>query len=249
MSAFATAAAVDFLSSHLDARSSGVPAIPGPESRADAYRVQDALLAKLGGGCGWKVGRGKAGPAPYCAPLPTAWKRSDRQEYLPVGDTARLEAELGFRLGMDIEPRQRDLTPAECRGLIDAIVPAIEILESRLDGPASSDPLWKLADLQGNGGLVLGEAVPWEDQSVEEVRLVIGTGKLASPDVMRHPFGAPFDLFCWTVNHVTQSRGAMRRGDVIITGSYCGIVELPVQGMFQAIFEGIGAVAVDVRER
>lgn len=248
VSAFTTTAAVGFLSSHLDARSTGVPAIPGPGSRADAYRVQDALLARLGGGCGWKVGRGKAGPEPYCAPLPSAWKRADRQEYRPVGGTAFLEAEIGFRLGVDVEQRQRGLTPAECRDLIDALVPAIEILETRLDSPASSDPLWKLADLQGNGGLVLGEAVPWEGQSVEEVRLVIGTGKLASPDVMRHPFGGPFDLFCWTVNHVCQSRGGLGRGDVIITGSYCGIVELPAPGMFKAVFEGIGAVAVDVRE-
>ena len=249
MSAFSTAAAVDFLSGHLEARSRGVPDFAGPQSRADAYRVQDVLVERLGGGCGWKVGRGKAGPEPYCASLPSVWKRNDRQEYRPVGGTALLEAEVGFRIGADVEPREQDLTPAECRELIDALVPAIEILEARLEGPAGADPLWKLADLQSNGGLVLGEAVPWEGQSVDEVSLVIGTGKLASPDVMRHPFGGPFDLFCWTVNHVARSRGGLRRGDVVITGSYCGIVQLPSPGVFQAVFDDIGSVAVDVREQ
>jgi 2-keto-4-pentenoate hydratase len=248
MSAFSIATAVDFLARHLDSRSCGAPEIAGPETRADAYDVQDALLIRLGGGCGWKVGRGKAGPVPYCAPLPSRWKLDDRQEYRPARGTALLEAEIGFRLGADVESRQEDLTPVECHELIDALVPAIEILEARVEGPAGADPLWKLADLQSNGGLVLGDAVAWEGQSVDEVRLVIGTGKLASPDVMRHPFGGPFDLFCWTVNHVARSRGGLRSGDVIITGSYCGIVELPSAAVFQAIFEGIGSVAVNVRE-
>lgn len=248
MDTFSTAAAAEFLSSHVAARSRGTPAMVAPQTRDDVYRVQDALIERLGGGCGWKVGRGKAGPEPYCAPLPGIWKRSSRGSYTPSGGTARLEAEIGFRLGVDVEPAEHDRTPAECRDLIDALVPAIEILESRLDGPAASEPLWKLADLQANGGVVLGEAVPWAGQSVDEVRLVIGAGGLGSPDVMRHPFGGPFDLFCWTVNHVARSRGGLRRGDVVITGSYCGIVKLPSPGIFQAVFEGIGSVALDVHE-
>lgn len=248
MTAFETKAAADFLWGQIEARSSGAPDMEAPGSRSDAYGVQDMLLARLGGGCGWKVGRGKAGLEPYCAPLPRAWKRAHGQEYRPAGGAALLEAEIAFRLGRDVEPRGEVLTSTRCQDLIDALVPAIEILEARLDAPAVSDPGWKLADLQGNGGLVLGEAVAWNGQSVDEVRLAVGTGKLASPDVMRHPFGAPLELFSWTVNHVAQSRGGLRRGDVIITGSYCGIVRLPAPGMFRAVFEGIGAVAVDIRE-
>lgn len=248
MSMFSAAAAARFLAGHIDARTCGVPATPAPETHDDAYRVQDILIEGLGGACGWKAGRGKAGPEPYCAPLPRAWMRTSRESYIPSGGTAQLEAEIGFRLGVDVDPATQDLTPTQCRDLIDGLVPSIEILESRLDGAAASEPLWKLADLQGNGGVVFGEAVSWNGQSVDEVRLVIGTGKLGSPDVMRHPFGGPFDLFCWTVNHVARSRGGLRRGDVIITGSYCGIVKLPSPGMFQADFEGIGSVALDVRE-
>lgn len=110
----------------------------------------------------------------------------------------------------------------------------------------AQDPLWKLADLQANGGLVLGKPVPWTGQDLGAVRLAVGSQEEAAFDMAAHPFGAPFDLFCWTVDRVARHRGGLRRGDVIITGSYCGIVEIRAPGRFTAAFADFGAVCVDV---
>ncbi|MGO4834621.1 hypothetical protein AB4144_20420, partial [Rhizobiaceae sp. 2RAB30] len=120
------------------------------------------------------------------------------------------------------------------------------ILETRLAGPAAQDPLWKLADLQANGGLVLGEPVPWTAQDLGKVRLATGSRRSDDFDSVAHPFGAPFDLFCWTVNHVSRLRGGLRRGDVIITGSYCGIVEIRDPQCFVATFADYGTVSLNV---
>src|SRR5690606_29368933 len=93
--------AADFLARNVAASNADVPQIQGPATRTDAYRVQDALVEKLGGRCGWKVGRGGSGVEPYCAPLPAAWKLNDGQAYRPASGTAQLEAEIGFRLRSD----------------------------------------------------------------------------------------------------------------------------------------------------
>lgn len=244
MSAFCAERAAAFLLPHFEARTRGAPDMPGPATRAHAYRVQDLAVAALGGACGWKVGRGKADAEPYCAPLPLARRLAGGGAYARHDGVALVEAELGFRLGRDVPAGAAVGDGADCARLVDAVVPAIEIIETRLAAPAAQDGLWKLADLQANGGLVLGEPVAWTGQDLGVVRLTLGPdGEERAAD---HPFGAPFELLCWTLDHVARCRGGLRRGDVVITGSYCGIVELRAPQRFTATFAGYGAVSVDV---
>jgi 2-keto-4-pentenoate hydratase len=78
------------------------------------------------------------------------------------------------------------------------------------------------------------------------VRLAIGVEQAETFDEIAHPFGGPFDLFCWTVNHVSRLRGGLKRGDVIITGSYCGIVSIRDPQAFVATFADYGDVILNV---
>lgn len=247
MDGFSVAAAADLLAAHARQGTKARPAMPGPGSRAEAYRIQDRMIAALGGACGWKVGRAKADPEPYCAPIPASRRLDGGGDYARFHGVARVEAELGFRLGRDVPPSGAVRSRAECAGLVDAIVPALEILETRLEDPAAQDPLWKLADLQANGAVVIGEPVPWTGQDTGRVRLAIGSGRTGAFDEAVHPFGEPFDLFHWTVDHVSRQRGGLKRGDVIITGSYCGIVELRDPQRFVAAFADYGEVCLNVR--
>lgn len=247
MSAFSAEETAAFLATHFRERTAGAPISRGPATRSEAYRVQDLMIAALGDHpCGWKVGRAKTDPEPYCAPLPALRRLASAGSYARHHGVARLEAELGLRLGRDVPVSRTVLGRAECAELIDAIVPAIEILDTRLAGPQADDPLWKLADLQGNGGLVLGAPVPWTGQDLGEVSLAIGKDGEGQAAMVRHPFGEPFDLFCWAVNHVARHRNGLRRGTVIITGSYCGIVELGTGHRFFATFPEYGQVSLDV---
>lgn len=246
MEPFHAGKAAAFLASHLREHSIGEPGIAGPATRAEAYQVQDRLIGTLGGACAWKVGRAATSPEPYCAPISSARRVDNAGPYARFEGVARLEAELGFRLGRDVPPSSAVLSRSECVGLVDAIVPAIEILETRLAPAIAQDPLWKLADLQGNGGLVLGAPAPWAGQDLGTVDLAVGADDGAGFVRKLHPFGEPVDLFCWTLNHVASRRGGLRRGDVVITGSYCGIVEIRDPGPFVARFAGYPAVGVSV---
>jgi 2-keto-4-pentenoate hydratase len=243
MNAFPGDATAAFLAAHFPDRTKATPTLPGPATRAEAYRIQDRVMSVLGDACGWKVGRAGSNPEPYCAPLPAARLLGSGGVYARHDGLARLEAELGLRIGRDV-PAGSVPGVAECAELVDAIVPAIEILEGRLAGPQAEDALWKLADLQGNGGLVLGAPVPWSGQDLRQVSLALSED--GEPGAVAHPFGNPFDLFCWTVDHVSRHRGGLRRGNVVITGSYCGVVALADAQRFTATFPEYGVVSVDV---
>jgi len=61
-----------------------------------------------------------------------------------------------------------------------------------------------------------------------------------------HPFGDPLGLFCWTVNTLIARGIPMRKGEVVINGSFCGIVEVPAGTRFVATFPQHGEVSVAV---
>ncbi len=246
MGSFSAAQAAGFLAAQFRQRTSAVPAMPGPSTRADTYRVHDLLIEALGQPCGWKVGRSRVETEPYCAPLPASRLLADGASYPAPGGVARLEAELGLRLGRDVPASSAPLDREACLGLIDAVVPSIEIVETRLLAPAAHDPEWKLADLQGNGGVVFGPALPWKGQALDQAALAIGFGGERRSFTAPHPFGDPLGLFCWTVNAVTGRGIAMRKGDVVINGSFCGIVEVPAGTRFVATFPQHGEVSVTV---
>jgi 2-keto-4-pentenoate hydratase len=246
MKAFSAEAAAAFLMEHFHDRTKAAPLLTGPATRADSYRVQDLLMGTLGHACGWKVGLAKPDAEPYCAPLPASRRLENGGVYKRYDGVARLEAELGLRLGRDVPAEAADLGRAECAELIDAIVPTIEILESRLVEPQAGDAFWKLADLQANGGVILGEPAPWSKQDLGRVSLAINADGSQPPTDAAHPFGDPLDLFCWVVRHVSRHRGGLRRGDVVITGSYCGIINLESPQHFTATFPEYGAVSVNV---
>jgi 2-keto-4-pentenoate hydratase len=246
MSSFSAAQAADFLAAQFKARTSAAPTVAGPTDRVGTYRVHDLLIAALGRPCGWKVGRSKTETEPYCAPLPASRRLDDGATYRAPGGVARLEAELGLRLGRDVPASSGPLDRETCLGLIDAIVPSIEIIETRLAAPAAQDPEWKLADLQGNGGVVFGPALPWQGQALDPVPLVLGFAGEQRSSTAAHPFGDPLGLFCWTLNTVTARGIPMRKGEVVINGSFCGIADVPAGTRFVVTFPQHGEVSLNV---
>lgn len=244
MDTFSAGQAADFLAGQFRMRTSAAPAVAGPSTRAETYHVHDLLIEALGPPCGWKVGR--AGTQPYCAPLPASRRLENGATYRATGGVARLEAELGLRLGRDVPAASGPLDHDACLGLIDAVVPSIEIIETRLLAPAIEGPEWKLADLQGNGGVVFGPALPWQGQSLDQASLVIDVAGERRTSTAAHPFGDPLGLFRWTVNMVTGRGIPMRKGDVIINGSFCGIVDVPAGARFSARFAQHGDVSLNV---
>jgi 2-keto-4-pentenoate hydratase len=116
-----------------------LPASCRPDSDADAYRIQDAVIARLGEAVGgWKIGVASETAPAFCAPIlahmirpsPAAYRA---EELRLIG----IEGELALRLGRDLPPRDK---PYDRTEVIEGATlhPAVEIVDSRFPDPPCS---------------------------------------------------------------------------------------------------------------
>ena len=223
------------------------PFAPGPSQAEEAYAVQDAVARRLGPLGGWKVGAKAPGATPNSAPLIADLVRSSPADW--PGSSLHMigvEAELAFRLGRDVEPRNRPVEPNEIWAAIETVHAAIEIVDTRLAGWRDADRLWVLADNQSNGGFVYdAKGVPFQGQSFADapVRLAIN-GRTAVEGRGGNPAGDPRWLVEWLVSHCAQHRGGLRAGMLVTTGSWTGMPFVEPGASVEAVFEGIGTVQV-----
>ena len=220
-----------------------------PTNLAEAYRLQEIMIATLGATGGWKVGAPSPDAVPLCAPLPL-WGGYGRSN-ATIGDSfSRLrgvEAEIAFRLGRDLPVREAPYSREEVAEAIDGAYPVIEILESAFADPDSADRLSVIGDLQSNGGFIHGDAFyGWRDVDLsrEEVTMIVDgvvrvestASNSAGTDLLR--------LVTWLANEGQPRTGGLRANDWITTGSWTGKVLASPGSEAVARFSSFGEVVV-----
>jgi len=197
--------AQDAISALLKARRTGsalesFPA-PVPVTLADAYAMQQGLLAALGGPVlGWKVGRippamigalgaeRLAGPILRCAELNGDAPGEAR---VFVGGAGAIEAETMLRLRA--VPDRPLVATDDVRGWVDAIHAGFEIASSPALDVHAHAPFGIIADIGINNGLLIGPRLDTADFDRLEVMTEIdgaqvGTGRAC--DVLDGPWGS-----------------------------------------------------------
>jgi 2-keto-4-pentenoate hydratase len=236
----------------LAARRPGGPlVVPAPEAAlatvADAYAVQQRVVRELGPVGAWKVGAAAPTAEPVRAPILAATIHASPIT-LPAGGfhVIGIEAEIAYRLGADLPPRDRPYGGEEVAAAIEGMLPAIELVDTRLADHAAAPPLWKLADNQINGGLVTGALAPdWRrfDPLTQPVRLEVD-GVVVAEGRGGNTAGDPFRLLVWLANGCGSHCGGLRRGQIVTTGSLTGLRFVAPGASVRAILEGLGEVAV-----
>ena len=223
-----------------------------PTTQAEAFAVQDAVLARLGGGvAAWKVG-GAPGTDNTCGPV-LAGLVMDSPARLD-GKACRLmavECELAFRLGRDLPVRAQPYTTAEAHAALDTMYVAIEQVEARVAAWPKAPGLVQLADFMANAALIVGSPQPVPasvDVAKTRVQLEIG-GKIKKDQVGTYAGGDPFALIAWLANHLAQrapvlSGRGLKAGDVITTGSWTSYDFAGPGQTVRAIFPGIGEASL-----
>ncbi|WDZ97403.1 fumarylacetoacetate hydrolase family protein [Herbaspirillum sp. WKF16] len=234
----------------LDARNSGVVLDwrrLAVGDAATAYAVQDAQLLQLGPVGGWKVGSKGDGAEPACSPLPASCVLASGA--LLAGPQWRLrglEVELALRVGRDFDPG--DTLPAreELQGVFDAVMPAIEVVETRLGKLPCDNPWAAMADLQCHGALVIGAARPMP-ATVLELRDVLASLSIDGREEVRARGGNPADLWptlSWLARHCALRGMPWKKGQVVTTGSCTGLHNARSGTLVEARLEGVGAVSL-----
>ena len=213
-----------------------------------AYAVQNELIAKLGPVAGWKVGAASDQAEPNCAPLPASVVVAQGTALaVPARSMRGIELEVAVRLGTDLLPGDALLPPEAIARAIDAVLPAIEIVDTRLaEGRGAPVPA-KLADLQSHGALVLGAPVKVDPRSIDLRTLhtrVWFDGQPAADTTGGHPAPDILRLVAWLARHA-QARGLpLRAGQVITTGSCTGLVMAPAGARIEGEVAGLGRVSL-----
>jgi 2-keto-4-pentenoate hydratase len=217
---------------------------PGPADPEQAYAVQDAVTRRLGPVSGWKVGAKAPAATPNAAPILSDLIRSSPATWPSSSFHMRgIEAEIAFRIARDLKPRPEPMTEQEVYDAVGSVHAGIEIVDTRLVEWSNADRLWVLADNQSNGGFVFDPVgSPWrgDDYSGAPVRLSVNGYPLIERDG-GNPAGDPRWLLVWLVNHCVQSRGGLRAGTIVTTGSYTGMTFVDPGVTVDAEFPGIGS--------
>jgi 2-keto-4-pentenoate hydratase len=163
-------------------------------------------------------------------------------EYGRVG----VEFEIAVRIGRDLSP-DGPLTLKDVTAAVDAVCPAIEIIDDRNADYGALEVRSLIADNSWNAGIVLGAfARPWPD--LARIKGVVSLdGKVIDRGSGRDVLGHPFRAVVWLAGHLAGMGMRLRAGDVVMTGSVVTTKFPDGPAAYRFYTGGLGAVEVTLR--
>jgi 2-keto-4-pentenoate hydratase len=158
-----------------------------------------------------------------------------------------VEFEIAVRIGRDLLLEERPFTIDEIAAAVDAVCPAMEIIDDRNADYRSLDALSLIADNSWNAGIVLGEFVhSWPDLATIEGGVSLDGAPIdrgSGRDVLGHPFHA----VAWLAGHLVGSGTGLRAGDVVMTGSVVTTKYPDRPSVYRFEVVGLGDVELTMR--
>ena len=154
---------------------------------------------------------------------------------------ARIEPEIAFKLGKTLAPKAGGYSETEIDNAIISAHMAVELIQDRYESNTNVSFYEKQADCFSNQGLYLGAEIEKEQayQAADIAILIRQNNKKISVEG-KHPNGFPQHPLHWLINFMTKRGVVFNQGDVIITGSYAGVVELMFNQKTVLEYKGIG---------
>jgi len=152
------------------------------------------------------------------------------------------ENELCIRLGA---PLDGDATAESVRAAIDAIAPAIEVVEKR--GVFNADLPLAFAGNAQQRAFVTGEFVPLADDvdpAAIEVEVFVN-GRSQERALGAEVLGSPFNSVVWLARKLATFDHRLRPGDLIMSGSFTRQYGIAKDDRVRAVFSGLGAVDIE----
>ena len=136
------------------------------------------------------------------------------------------EPEFAFAMGHDLPPQAMPYTQDQVMAAVASLHPALELPDSRLSPFTEAGEAQLLADNACARHFVLGQAAPeaWRklDLSTFEVRARVEQGgqlKLAREGTGAQVLGDPRTALTWLVNRLSDLGIALKKGQVVTTGT------------------------------
>lgn len=214
----------------------------------DAYGLQENLRAELGTTViGWKLA---APPASEVISAPI-FKTScfDSEAVFDVFGLLRDGVECELALRIDHPLPLGGCTREDVMAAVGAVMPAFELLSSRLPAKFASPRQQIVADCMGNGAVVLGTpCVDWRTLDLAQLKVSLWADDVLVVD--KHgcnPFKDPLLAVALLANHLALRGQSLGVGIFVLTGSHTGLHHAQPGERLRCVFEGIGEVALQVQ--
>ena len=232
----------------------GLPEAIRPQDEAAGYRVQRALDELLGTPVGWKIGAtGEAAQRLLGVPGPFYGRLFERflvaaGETLPALPATMLvgEAEFAFRLGRDLPAERAPFSRDDVVAAVAALVPAIEIPESRFIDFRTVGPAELVADAACARFVILGApCTDWDPDALASHAVTISVNGLeAARGSGGAVLGNPCAALVWLANALARAGQGLGAGDIVMSGSCAAPNPITGGDRMEADFGVLGRVAV-----
>jgi len=156
-----------------------------------------------------------------------------------------IESEFGFRMGRDVEPVDGGHTVETIADCIDAVIPAIEIVDYRYESWTVGAPQ-VAADNAIHGWWVHGEPVTdWRHLDLAAAAVEAHrNGEPATSGSGANVLGHPLAVMAWLADELPRYGLRLGAGDLVTTGVTTDVFEAAAGDVVVATFAGVGEVTV-----
>jgi 2-keto-4-pentenoate hydratase len=221
-----------------------------------AYAVQREhvrlQMQKLGGAVGYKIGLTSPRMQAMCGIdrpiagviLEERVHQSGARLRASAYGRLGLEFEIAVRMARDLRPSAGRIDLSEVAAAVDAVCPAMEIVDDRGADYATLDVLSLVADNSWNAGVALGAfSAVWPDLTAIE-GVVSSNGDVVDRGFGRDVLGHPFHSVAWLAEHLANAGDVLRAGDIVMTGNLVTTKFPAASSTYR--FEAMGRGAVEV---
>jgi len=221
------------------------PAELVPTSLADAYAIQNEIVAAIGPAGAWKVTPMPADGEPNCSPILA-------RNVHPDGATLRsatlpglsIEVEVAVTIGQALPGKAGGYAPDDVKAAVASLHVVLEVLGSRFHERTAAPRLAGMADLMNNGAVITGPAVAatdWPEFGQQALSLSfdgVEQQTTAAGETTENILAA----LTWLANHAAGRGLPLKAGDVVITGARLGPIPF-ARGTVVAEAPGLGKVS------
>ena len=234
-----------------------LPVVCTPSDVDDAYAIQTAILEQRNHDAGgWFVAASNPDMQRQLGLKEAYSARWGNGRFLGSGAVVSsvgslpvaLEAEITFRLGRDLLPREKEYGVAEVIRAVDAVFPSFEVVISCFSDWMEQQPLNLIAEGGVAQLLVLGAPVQdWRSLNLAETPVTVRiNGAVAATGSGGNVMGDPINVLVWLANHSSRRGIGLRRGELCNTGMCAPVCFVKPGDQATTDFGALGTVDVAI---
>lgn len=223
-----------------------------PQNIEDAFAIQQAVVDKLSAQVADRVGGWKCSlpDAEKLIASPIFTSTIFSQSPCPIkldNGVCKIEPEIAFRFHRDLLSRPDEYSESEIMAALGSAYLALELIQSRYLEPDDVSYFEHLADGLFNQGVFLGPQITLAQAfSASEINFTLMQSTTESK-LGKHPHQLPQRPLFWLVNFLSQRGIDVKEGQVVITGSYAGVMEVQPNMRFSLQYGELGNISMVFR--